>query len=456
MTLVDEGDIRSVIGAAARNWAVPGAVLALSRQGETEIHCHGVLNVETGEPVRPDSMFQIGSVTKVWTACLVLQMVDRGLIGLDAPVVEYIPEFRTADVDAAKAVEVGQLLCHTSGLDGDFMTDTGCGVDRLARFVDRCALLPHIFPPGSDFSYSNTAYKLAGRIVEVVSGLDFDSALRRYLIEPLELENSASDIRSLAGRPVSSGHAPDPEDPGRARRIDTLFTLPVSGTPAGSTLMTSAADLVSFAQMHLDGGRSRHGERVMSPDAVEIMQQKRIDVPVPARDIDAWGLGWMLLDQKGKAFFGHDGATFGQNAYLRVDRATGTIAVLFTNGGMANDFMMEVFAQTFDPLVGYVPTPREEEVPVRDVRPYVGTYRNVAGDTEISVRDGKLRHASSFRVDDHIVRYPDSEMRYVGDDRFVWGGDGQSFPTMVSFLDRDDTGRPQRIFSGMRYRSRVR
>ena len=453
--MVDEQSVQRCLDDAAARWSTPGAVLALSQGDNTHVCCYGVLNVDSGEVVQHDSMFQVGSITKVWTASLVMGLVDRGLIDLDATVRSYLPEFRTADIEKAKAVTVRQLLCHSSGLDGDFMTDTGAGDDRLARFVDRCALLPHIFAPGEDFSYSNSAYKLAGRVVEVCSGLPFDDALRKFVIEPLGLSSAISDIPSLVGRSVASGHAPPSDGTDKPQRIPTLYTLPVSGAPTGSTLMTSAQDLISFARMHLSNGLAADGSTVLSEKSVNEMQQLQNKVPVPARDIDAWGLGWMFLDHSGKRIFGHDGATVGQSAYLRVDAATDTVAVVFANGGHANDFMMDVFAETFDAIAGFKPTPADGVVEVDDLSPYVGTFRNVAGDTEIYEREGALYHSATFRVDDSQIQQNEAELHYVGDDRFVWRAPGQGYPTMVSFRDRDSEGVPRRIFSGLRYRNRL-
>ena len=88
------------------------------------------------QPATTDSVFQIGSITKVWTATVVMQLVDEGLLDLDAPVVEVLPELRLADPDVTKQVTMRHLLTHTSGIDGDVFTDTGRGDDCLEKYVD--------------------------------------------------------------------------------------------------------------------------------------------------------------------------------------------------------------------------------------------------------------------------------------------------------------------------------
>lgn len=448
---------QALLEEAAKRHGVPGAVLAIARQDEVEVFATGVLSVDTQDDVRPDSLFQIGSVTKVITASTVMALVDEGKIELDTPIRQYLPELRTADLEAADSVTVRQLLCHTSGLDGDFLTDTGAGPDKLARYVDRCALLPQLFAPGEDFSYSNSGYTIAGRIIEVTSGLDFESAVSKHVLEPLNLKNSVIDIRELPGRSLSAGHTASPDDPAQSIRLPTLYTLPISGSPAGSTLMMSAEDLVTFARMHLSGGKNSEGETVLSESSVAAMQKVEVRVPVPARGIDAWGLGWFFQDVDGRTLFGHDGATVGQSAFLRIDAHTETVGVLFANGGAANDFYLDVFGATFDSVVGS-DTPEAktvtDDIP-DDLERFCGIYRNVVGDVVVSIEDGQLSRHSFMRVDDTIVEQPTTRMEYVGDHDFNSRLPNQVFPTTTSFRKFDDDGTSRSLFTGLRWYHRV-
>ncbi len=448
-------DRQKLLDDAARRHGVPGGVLAILDQGKLSVVTTGVLSVDTGEAVRPDSLFQIGSITKVLTATLLMTQVDRGRVELDSPIRTYLPDFRTADIEAVKAITVRQLLCHTSGLDGDFFTDTGNGPGRLLRFLDRCALLPQLFDPGTDFSYSNVAYNVAGRIVETVTGMDFDTALKRLLFEPLGLKQSVVDPYDMPGRSLAAGHVPDPDSSGGSKQLETLFTLAVSSSPAGATTMMSAADLVAFAQMHLTAGQNAAAEAVLSPTAVAAMQDEQVRIPVPSRGLDAWGLGWFFQDVDGCALIGHDGATVGQNAYLRIDRKSGSVGVLFANGGSANDFFLDVFRESYDPLVG-CPSPQAPPVAASspdDLGPYAGVYRNIVGDTRVEVKDGTLVKSSAINFDDTVIEQPEVTMDYIGDDSFSWRLPNQVFPGTTSF--RMESGKAQSLFSGLRWHHRV-
>ena len=128
---------------AARH-GVPGATLGIlrvtpGREDELVEAATGVLNKDTGVEVTTDSLFQIGSISKVWTATLAMQLVDEGLLDLDAPIIDVLPELPLGNPDVAKQVTMRHLLTHTSGIDGDVFTDTGRGDDCLEKYVELLA-----------------------------------------------------------------------------------------------------------------------------------------------------------------------------------------------------------------------------------------------------------------------------------------------------------------------------
>ena len=115
---------------------VPGATLAILADGEVADTAYGVLNRRTGVEATADSLFQIGSITKVWTATLVMQHVDEGLLDLDKPIVTYLPTFQVDDPEVTRTVTTRHLLAHTSGIDGDdsrIMRQRGWGGGLGAR-----------------------------------------------------------------------------------------------------------------------------------------------------------------------------------------------------------------------------------------------------------------------------------------------------------------------------------
>ena len=174
----------------------------------------------TGVEITPDAVFQIGSITKVWTATLVMRLVDEGRVELDAPVRAYLPELRFADPAATETVTVRHLLTHTSGVDGDFFEDFGRGDEAVARYVDACAEAPSVQPPGAGWSYGNLGFVVLGRVVEVLTGLPWHRALRERLVARLGIPTPVALAEEAIVFRAASGHIRD-RSPGAPRPAET-------------------------------------------------------------------------------------------------------------------------------------------------------------------------------------------------------------------------------------------
>lgn len=142
-------EVRDRLVSLAEDRGIPGAVLAVLHDDEIHEWSTGVTSLSTGVEVTPEAIFQIGSITKVWTATLVMQLVDEGGVELDAPVRTYLPELRFADPVATERTTLRHLLTHTSGVDGDVFEDFGRGDDAVARYVEACAGATSVLPPGA-------------------------------------------------------------------------------------------------------------------------------------------------------------------------------------------------------------------------------------------------------------------------------------------------------------------
>ncbi|MFI5845465.1 serine hydrolase domain-containing protein [Catenuloplanes sp. NPDC051500] len=358
---------------------VPGAVLAVYADGEQIDLAHGVLNIRTGVEATTDSLFQVGSITKVWTTTLIMQLADEGRLELDAPVRRYLPAFRLGSEAAAAAVTIRQLLCHTGGFEGDLFTDTGRGDDCVARFVASLGDTPQLFPPGTMLSYNNAGFAVLGRVIEVLHGRPFDEVLRTCLAEPLGVRAFATDAYEAILHRAAVGHIrPSAGAPLAPARI---WSLPRSNAPAGSMLAMSAADLLLFARMHLAGG-----DHLVSPDAVKAMQQRAADRPAPGMPGGGWGLGWEILDDGGSVI-GHDGGTIGQAAFLRVVPDRDVAIALLTNGGDAASLYWSLVPPLIHALTGVRLPPPATLPPVPapfDASRYLGVYSSRVADLTIS------------------------------------------------------------------------
>ncbi len=353
---------------------VPGAALGVLHDGEVHELAAGVLNLSTGYETTPDSLFQIGSITKVYTATVIMQLVDEGKVELDAPVKTYLPDFKVADADVTERVTVRHLLTHSSGIQGDHFEDTGRGDDCLAKYVVTCAELSQNHALGATMSYCNSGYSVLGRILEVIEEKTWDAVMRERLFTPLGLTRTNTLPEEAIVHRVAVGHLT--LEPGADPTVTPMWVLPRSAGPAG-LINSTVADVLAFARMHMDGGKAADGTQVLSDGSVRAMQEPQVDVPDRFTLGDKWGLGWILFQWGGKSLYGHDGSTLGQNGYLRILPEAGTAIALLTNGGETHAVYQGIFSDVLEAVAGIaVPAfPTAPETPLElDLTPYEGTF----------------------------------------------------------------------------------
>jgi len=371
----------------AERHKVPGAVLGILRLGdgrpdEVVEAAYGYANFPAKIEATTDTLFQIGSMSKVWTATLAMQLVDEGKLDLDAPVAEVLPELRLADPEVAKTVTMRHLLNHTSGIDGDVFTDTGRGDDCVEKYVALLSEQKQNHPLGVTWSYCNAGFVLAGRVIEKLTGLTWDAALKQKIYAPLGLKHTVTLAEEALLFRTAAGHVDVTEDPVLA----PAWQLPRSLGPAG-LICSTPADVLAFARMHLTGGLAADGTRVLSAESARAMTELEADLPDKYSLGDSWGIGWIRFGWDGQRLVGHDGNTIGQAAFLRVlpdpgHPGAGLAVTLLTNGGHARDMYYELYREIFAELAGVEmpaaiepPPVSAEKGPVAaDITPHLGRY----------------------------------------------------------------------------------
>ncbi|SFB04842.1 CubicO group peptidase, beta-lactamase class C family [Amycolatopsis marina] len=373
----------------------------------------GVEEVGTTRTVSAHSRFPFGSLTKLFTATVIMQLSADGDIDLDAPLAGYLPELGTV---AWRSATARQLLSHSAGLVADHEVASRSVSPR--RYVLSCIREPPLTTPGTAFSYSNAGYVVLGHLIESVTGYCWREAVESFLAGPLGLRLSYAD--DLVGWTSVRAHAVEGDD-----AVPLEAELPAGWLPAGG-IAGSALDLAALARLLMDDG---------APTGVldtRVATEMRQGVPglEPFGLAEGWGAGLALY---GDGWVGHDGNLDGVSANLRFHPETGAIVALTTNASSGTALWEDLWAR-LRPAAVTEPAPIRRRV-VPDLSAYLANdYRN--GGTRFEVHRGgfgelRLRDDSGFTArllpshkDVFTVHCSSAEMptqlcRFLRDE---WGG----------------------------------
>ena len=316
-----EGSIDAFIDSAMPASGVPGLAYAVvDGGGITTAGARGVVKLGGDTKVTPDTPFVIGSISKSFTALSVMQLVEAGKIDVDTEVSHYLDVYSGRP---SGAVTIRQLLSHTSG----FSTGQGNAAhpdptgkkDELARGVAQLAEVTPAGAPGAQLAYSNANYEILGRVVEVVSGQEFQTYVAQHILVPVGMEDSfVADGEAHEG--MATGHLP---------WFGTKRPLPDNTTdrataPQGG-IVASASDLARYLQMMMNGQ-----DDVLSAQGKALMMR-----PASAAS-PSYGLGWKL-EPSTRAVW-HDGSSPGVETLAMMVPAQKKAAVVLVNGGSGFGF----------------------------------------------------------------------------------------------------------------------
>jgi CubicO group peptidase (beta-lactamase class C family) len=386
--------IREQAAAYCGSSKVPGYLAGVYHDGGQAVVAHGMVNVTTGAPMREDTGFLFGSVTKVLTTTLVLQQAERGTVDLDERVVTYLPEFKLVTPAAAGQIRVRNLLNHTNGIDADLFFPDARGRDALKIFLDglgqHCGIL---FGPGEYISYSNGGMIVAGRLLEAVTGTAYHDLLKREVYATAGMADSCTSAGEAILRSTAVGHFPDPAT-GGARRTG-MFTLPDTWAPAGATPIGTIGDLLAFGRTHLAHGVSPSGTRVLSRESATRMQSVSHDMGSP--NVPPMGFGWLLMPFGDTTVLAHSGASPGGVALLAVVPEHDLVFAAYGNDPRAMMLHDQILLWLLrEHLNLQVPDLVPDTSPAGDLAPYTGTYRSNQLRIDVSAVDGQLEEKTTY------------------------------------------------------------
>ncbi|MFC3577811.1 serine hydrolase domain-containing protein [Streptomyces yaanensis] len=433
------------VEATAAKFGIPGVAVGVWADGRETYACHGVTNTENPLPVDQDTLYLLGSVTKTYTATVLMRLVAEGKVELDAPVRRYVPELGLADEETAAKVTVAHLLNHTSGLDWGVITDTGEGDDALAGYVAKMAELEVMTPPGTRASYSQAGFNLAGRVVEKVTGLTYERAVAELLFEPLGLSHSFFARDDIMTRRFAVGHNRGEDG---TLSVARLWRRSRGDNPGGG-IASSVADQLRWARFHLCDGRAESGARLLPAEVLHRMKEPT--VALRASNLgDALGIGWFLRDVDGVRTVGHGGSANGQFAeFLVVPERDFAVVVMSNAGPDGIPFNQEVVRwalQTYLGVTDQDPEPLPYD-PAR-AREIVGGYENDVMTLTIETEEPaglrlevvlkpEIRAAANTELPPDHAPFPLGLLPGDTDEYVITGG---AFKGQRGFFTRDETG----------------
>jgi CubicO group peptidase (beta-lactamase class C family) len=357
---------------------VSGAVTLVARRGRVvHLEAQGVMDIESGEPMRRDSIFRMASSTKPVTGVAIMMMIEEGKVALTDPVSKFIPEFKGPKVavaptreitsyglkgpkvtveeagpvelvSAEREVTIRDLLTHTSGLVSgglgqrqappELLRPGGAGA-TLAEAVARYAKLPLDFEPGTRWRYSGLAgIDTLARVVEVASGLPFDEFLRRRIFEPLGMVDTSFVVPEDRRSRVVSVHR---RAGGGLEKVPSFIRFPETYFSGAGGLCSTASDYFRFAQMLADGGRSGD-RRLLSPRGVELFASNHVGDLFEGQSGRPKGMGFGLTVEvvvdpiragtfRSRGSFGWDGA-FGTHFWVDPQEKLVAVLLIQTSG----------------------------------------------------------------------------------------------------------------------------
>lgn len=307
MTRLAEADVFSGAVALAKD----GRIVFEAAYGEAD-KSFGIAN-------QTETLFNLGSMNKMFTAVAIAQLVERDQLSYEDPLAKFLPEF--PDAETAKKIRIEHLLSHTSGM-GMWWTARYLETEKTRfRTVDDMLSWAandenRQFEPGARYQYSNTAFVVLGKIIEHVTGMTYYDYVRENIYEPAGMENTESYESDRVHPPLATGYEKLFDAEGKPWFRSNIYANPVRGGPHGGGYST-VRDLVSF-------DRALRSGVLLRPENVRTLQTSK-----PALNAMRYGYGFDVDDELG--IVGHSGGGAGNSNNVDMFLRTGWTAVVLAN-----------------------------------------------------------------------------------------------------------------------------
>ena len=365
---------------------IPGLAIAVTdREKLLHVSLHGFADLGAQIPVAPDTLFEIGSISKSFTAFALMQLVEDGKLDLRAPVTHYLPWFQVPSEH--EPITLHHLLSHTAGvINGmDFSAEAEYEVYALRETEANAA-------PGTFFHYSNVGYKTLGLVQEELLGRSYAEIIRERILDPLEMTTTQAAITHETRRRMALGYASLYDDrPGHPSYPRVPATW-MEYDAADGSIAATVTDMAAYVRMLMNRGQGP-GTRIVSGESFALMTQRVIETPEDEEGT-FYGYGLVISESDGRTCIGHGGGMVGYYSAILADMDDGLGIVVLTNGPgepgeiarSAVRFLCSVRHKQEPPSLIPVPDPTQVENGID----YAGTYRAGPKSFKLVVAGGRL------------------------------------------------------------------
>jgi CubicO group peptidase (beta-lactamase class C family) len=265
--------VGAAMQAAVDSNEISGAVtMVVTKHKVIHLEATGLADIAAKDPMRPDTLFWIASMTKPVTAVSVLMLQDEGKLNVMDPVAKYIPAFASLKTPSGQPANltIAQVLTHTSGL-GEAEGNAAHNAHTLADMIPLYLAAPMQYEPGAQWKYTQSGINAAARIVEVVSGMSFDAFVQRRILDPLGMKHTTFYPANIPSAHLAVAYSKD-RATGALTVVAPRPDFGVAGQPpfGNGGLFSTGPDYARFCQMLVGGGVWR-GKRYLSPAAMKLL-----------------------------------------------------------------------------------------------------------------------------------------------------------------------------------------
>jgi CubicO group peptidase (beta-lactamase class C family) len=381
----DFGELENVILAELHQKNAPGAAIAIvSRNKIVFAKGFGVASVETNTLITPDTLFQIGSITKTFTATVLLTLAEEGKLKTDVPVGNYVKGLTPKIAN----LTLHHLLSHTAGIIDEPDEYGGQDESMMASYLHSWKANYILFDAGEVFSYSNSGFALAGLVAQEVTGTPYADLMVERMFQPLGMTRTTFRPTVAMTYPLAVGHqAKTAETPSVVRPLPNDARL----YPAG-TMYSSVNEMARFALAFLNEGNI-DGKRVLSPAVIAKMQTQNLK-QLSAADDTSYGYGLFMNHHRGVRQLWHEGSMTGYvGSMLLVPEHHFAVIILCNANGVLLDKTQEKAMELMLPLAKNEELGPKTPLPMSEseMKKYVGIYEQPNRfRIEVLVKEGGL------------------------------------------------------------------